>query len=350
MSVNDSQKPFVTVIIPCRDEEKYIAQCLDSVLAQNYPPDRMEILIADGMSTDRTRHILEEYAAKDSRVRWFDNPRKIVSTGLNLLLNHLKGERVVLMGVHAEYDKNFILYSVKYLEEFSMDVVGGVCMTLPGGKTLSAKAIARALSCSFGIGNSLFRTGIKTPTRVDTVPFGCYRRDVFDRFGSFDEELVRSQDYEFNARLAKKGGKILLIPSIISKYYARDSFSKLWRMYYQYGYFKPLTTLKLGRVTAWRHVVPALFVGSFAVFGFASLFHPFFKWLWWAELLVYLTVNFAVSLRLAISGEISMFPYLIIAFGVIHFSYGIGYLNGILDFVFLKKHKKSKILDMTTSR
>ena len=150
---------------------------------------------------------------------------------------------------------------MQLLEQSGADNVGGVCRTLPASDSAMAKAIAVGMSHPLGVGNSHFRIGCRPEDRwVDTVPFGCYRREVFDRIGLFDEELVRNQDDELNLRLIKHGGRILLSPRIVCKYFARDSLAKLWRMYYQYGYFKPLVVRKVGGVMTLRQLLPPLFV------------------------------------------------------------------------------------------
>ena len=342
---------FVSIIIPCRNEEPYIGACLDSILKQTYPKDSMEILIADGMSTDKTRNILKEYEIKYPFIHFFDNPRRIVSTGLNILLRIVKGEVVMRMDAHAVYPENYIEICVKYLFEENVDNVGAVWVTLPGAETPVAKAIAIGLTSRFGVGKASYRIGYKEPRLVDTVPFGCFKRDVFDRIGLFDEELVRNQDDEFNGRLIKNGGKVLLVPGIIIKYYARTSYLKLWRMYFQYGYFKPLTVLKLGKVMTWRQLIPPLFIGSLAVFGILSLFNVLFLDILLFDAGLYMLTNALASVRSCLrGGGILLFPYLFSAFVFIHFGYGLGYFKGILDFVFLKINLKDRVKDMALSR
>ncbi len=171
-----------------------------------------------------------------------------------------RGTVIVRMDAHVEYPRNYLSSLVGLLEQSGADNVGGVVQTLPANDSPIARAIACGMSHPLGVGNSHFRIGAAEDRWVDTVPFGCYRREVFDRIGLFDEELVRNQDDELNLRLIKHGGRILLSPRIVSKYFARDSLPKLWRMYYQYGYFKPLVVRKLGGVMTARQLLPPLFV------------------------------------------------------------------------------------------
>ena len=344
--LNRNMSIFVSVIIPCREEEKYIVNCLDSILAQDYPPESFEILLADGMSTDRTREILMDYARRFPQIRWFENPGKFPPMGLNRLIRLSKGTVIVRMDAHANYPKDYISKCVFYLQERNVDNVGGVWNTLPASSSPSARAIALVMSNGFGVGNAYFRIRtVKEPRLVDTVPFGCLRRDVFDKIGFFDEEMYPNEDDEFNFRLIMNGGKVLLVPEIVSNYYARESLDKLWRMYYQYGYLKPLGVMKIGRVMTWRQLVPALFVSSLVIAGALSFFHPTFWGIFLLECGGYLLANLAVSLVIALSQGIELFPYLIMSFIIMHFGYGIGYLRGILDFVILRQHLKKKMKD-----
>ncbi len=342
--------PFVTIIIPCRNEEAFIGACLDSILGQDYPSEQLEILVADGMSTDHTRTVLQTYSAKDKRVRWFENPKKIVPVGLNILIREAKGEIIIRIDVHSQYNTDYVSQCVKYLLEYGVDNVGGILITKAGDQSLEAEAIAYAVSSRFGIGNADFRTGSKTPKFVDTVPFGCFKREVFDQIGLFDEDLVRNQDDEFNSRIIKNGGKILLVPEIISTYYARSSFTKLWRMYFQYGYFKPLTVIKLGGVMTARQLIPVTFIASLLVLSVLAFCHPLFRALFLVEASLYLSANLLFSLAAAMSKNFWLFPYLMVSFATIHFAYGVGYIKGILDFVLFKRHLKNKVVDMALSR
>ncbi len=249
--------------------------CLDSIIANDYPKDRLEVLVVDGMNEDGTRLVVNDYVLRYEFIRLVDNPKKITPAALNTGIRNAKGKIIMLMGVHATYPANYVSGLVSWLEVSGADCVGEILVTLPGGDSPMAQAIALALAHPFGVGSALFRIGTAKPRWVDTVAFGCYQREVFDRVGLFDEELARNQDDQFNHRLIKRGGRILLIPEIVSYYYARDSLMKLWRMYYQYGYFKPLVVRKIGKVMTAQQLIPTLFilalVGSAAV---APLFWP----------------------------------------------------------------------------
>ncbi|MDP3910739.1 MAG: glycosyltransferase family 2 protein, partial [Gemmatimonadales bacterium] len=249
--------PRVTVILPCRNEARYIGPCLDSILSASYAPERLEVLVVDGMSDDGTRAVVAEYAAAHPRIQLLDNPSRIVPTALNVGIRAAAGDVIARMDAHVVYPPEYLPRLVAALEESGADNVGGCIITLPADGTAVAQAIAIALGHPFGVGNSHFRIGARAARLVDTVPFGCYRRDVFARIGEFDEELVRNQDDEFNHRLVASGGRVLLLPDVVSYYYARGSFRQVARMFYQYGAFKPLVARKVGRIMTLRQLVPA---------------------------------------------------------------------------------------------
>jgi len=331
---------FVSIIIPCRDEEKFICKCLDSIITQDYPKDKIEILVVDGMSTDRTREIIVDYIHKHTFIRLLDNPKKIVPTAMNIGIKNCSGQIIIRIDVHTRYPDNYVSKCIQYSNQYGVDNVGGVWITLPGAETTVAKAIALALSSNFGIGNALFRTGVKEPTYVDTVPFGCYKREVFNKIGLFDEDLIRNQDTEFNLRLKKAGGKILLVPDIVSFYYARETYAKLLKMYLQYGYFRVLTVKKIGKIIGFRQLIPAIFIASLTLNLLLSLFSLTFFALFLFELAFYLFVNIFVSLLISIQKKkLLFFPSLILAFIVIHSAYGYAYLKGIFHFLILKKDR-----------
>jgi glycosyltransferase involved in cell wall biosynthesis len=327
------ERPTVSVIIPCRNEARLLGPCLDSVLASTYPKHRIEILIADGRSDDGTREVIARYASSDPRIRLLDNPERIVSTGLNVAIRAASGEFVVRVDAHAVYPPDYIPHLLAALEETGAANVGGCIITLPGAEDVTARAIAVGMSHPLGVGNSRFRVGTSSPTWVDHVAFGCWRRTIFDQFGLFDEELVRGQDVEFNARLIRGGGRVLLLPDVTATYHARRSFRQVARMFYQYGYFKPLVARKAGRVMTARQLVPPLFVLVLGVTGLLSL--------WWWPAAVGFAVICGCYLTLVLSGAIQAmrrhgFRFgvaLLAVFSLMHFSYGIGYLVGIWDHI-----------------
>lgn len=323
--------PLVTIVVPCRNEERYIVECLDSILACDYPPDRLEVLVVDGMSDDGTRTVLAEYVARNPLVRVLDNPRRITPVALNLAIRAARGEVIVRMDAHVVYPRNYVSRLVAALDEFGADNVGAVLRTLPANQTAMAKAIAIGMSHPFGVGTSYFRIGTDQPRWVDTIAFFCIRRATFDRVGMFDEELIRHQDGEFNARLIRSGGRILLIPDVVSYYYARATLRQVGRMFYQYGYFKPLVAKKLGRFMTVRQLIPPGFVLALVATAVAAL-------LWKPALLLfglvagsYTAVVLGSALQTAIKQGPAVGSALAAVLPVIHVSYGAGFWRRVVE-------------------
>ena len=335
--------PMVSIVIPCRNERNHIGRCLDSILANDYPRHRIEIIVADGMSDDGTRELLAEYAIRHPAIRVVPNPKGIASAALNIGITQATGEVIMRMDAHAEYPPNYISGLVGWLQRTGADNVGSAWITRPASDGPVARAIAIALSHPFGIGNARFRLGTAEPRQVDTVPFGCFRKELFTRIGLFDEDLVRNQDDEFNFRLLKAGGKVLLVPGVVAYYYARPSLRQLARMYYQYGYFKPLVARKTGGIVTLRQLVPPLFVSGLII---AAVFAP---WVAAARALLvlilgtYLAANVACSAAAIFRSGVRVGVVLPAAFTVPHVSYGLGFLRGILDFLILRRPARTPV-------
>jgi len=316
----------LSVICPIYNEEKHIASCLESILQQDFPKEEMEVLLVDGMSTDRTREIVQQYTEQYPFIFLLDNPKRIVPTGLNIGIRVAQGDVIIRLDAHAIYPDNYFSVLVDKLFALNADNVGGLCRTLPAKETPVCEAIAAALSSPFGMGDSHFRIGTNKEMQVDTVPFGCFRREVFDKIGYFDEELIRNQDDEFNGRIIKYGGHIYLIPSIVINYYGRDSIGKVAKMFYQYGLFKPLVNKKLGNPATVRQFFPPLFVVGLIGGLLLSFVHPIFCILYMVVLALYLFLAIYFSVKQF--KNIKKVLLLIATFVTIHVSYGWGYLCG----------------------
>ena len=331
---------FVSVVVPCRNEVGYIAACLDSILSSEYPADRLEILVIDGRSNDGTRAIVESYAARSPGVRLIDNPKGITPVALNQGIRVARGEIVIRMDVHVVYPPEYIPRLVAALQTSGADNVGAVLVTRPASDKPMARAIAVALSHPFGVGNSYFRIGVTAPRWVDTVAFFCCRRSLFDRVGMFDEELVRHQDGEFNARLIGRGGRILLIPDVRSYYYARETLSQVRRMYFQYGYFKPLVARKLGRIMTLRQMVPPLFVVSLIGSALAGIWLPAAAILSAGIAGLYGALIAACSFGAARRHGAKVALALAVVFPVLHVSYGLGFLRRLVELVTMPETRR----------
>jgi glycosyltransferase involved in cell wall biosynthesis len=345
-----SGPPRVSIVVPCRNERRYIADCLDSIRLNDYAADSVEVLVVDGASDDGTRDVLREYAERWPSVQWLDNPTGTTPKALNIGIRAARGDIVMRMDAHCNYPRDYISALVRWLDQSGADNVGGVCRTLPGSNSPTARAIAVALSHPFGVGNSHFRIGTTTPRWVDTVPFGCYRRRVFERIGLFDEELVRNQDDEFNQRLLKNGGRILLVPDVTVDYYARDSIAKVARMYYQYGYFKPLVAKKLGRIGTLRQVIPAAFVLSLIVSILLGIWLALARLLFAGILGVYVMAVLIASMSMIPRTGLRTATLLALIFPVVHLSYAWGSIHGMVRFFFRRLPAHTATSTISVSR
>ena len=247
----------VSIVIPCFNEEKYIGKCLTSIVKQIYPQNLLEVIVVNGNSTDSSVDKIKEFYSQLSNLILLDNPKRITPVGLNIGVKHAKGGVIVILGAHSYIANDFIQNAVNELNQTDADCVGGPITNR--GTTFIGKAIALAMKSSFGVGNSLFRISDKKQY-VDTVAFGAYRKEIFEKIGYFDESLTRNQDFEFNQRIIQSGKKILLTPAIQSFYYCRSSLPKLFKQYFLYGFWKGKVVKKNLSYFKVRYQIPTLFV------------------------------------------------------------------------------------------
>ncbi|MCB9284434.1 MAG: glycosyltransferase family 2 protein [Lewinellaceae bacterium] len=323
--------PLVSVLIPCLNEERFIGKVLQNILDQSYPTERLEVFVIDGGSRDRTRTIVETWSKAHPQIALLDNPDRYVPHALNRGIRAATGDIIFIMGAHASYPRDYIRKLVQGLKATSAQNVGGVCLTEPRSETPKARAIAAVLRHPLGVGNSLFRIGVEKTTEVDTVPFGCYPRAVFDTYGLFDERLLRNQDIEFNKRIYNSGGKILLLPEVQCTYYARDTFQGLWKNNFGNGLWVVRTAFLTRQLSSLslRHFVPMAFVLYLLSAIILSLFG---WWIAWLPFLLYFILTGIAGLRISIrERNFAILPFSRIAFGVLHISYGVGSLWGLLS-------------------
>jgi glycosyltransferase involved in cell wall biosynthesis len=322
--------PFVTIIMPLRNESDLITQSLGAVLAQDYPPDQMEVVIADGMSSDNTRQKIRDLAAHSNiPVRVVDNPSRIVPTGFNTALEQAQGDLIMRVDGHTVIEPDYVRQCVDALERTGADNVGGrmrAVSTTPLGET-----IAQATSSPFGVGGARFHYSDREEW-VDTVYMGAWHRQVFERIGCFDEEFVRNQDDEFNYRLLAQGGRILLSPQIKSRYYNRSNLKALWRQYFQYGMYKVRVMQKHPHQMRPRQFVPPIFVLSVMTTALFAPFSKFGRRLLALVTAAYTAANLLVSLITSRQQGRRLTHLLPIVFGTLHFSYGLGFLVGLWRF------------------
>lgn len=328
----------VSIVIPCLNEKNYILRCLQSIAAQSYPAELISTYVCDGMSDDGTRELIRDFSKAHPQFTLLDNIRKTTPFALNLGIRASAAEIVIILGAHSELDPGFVGKSV---ESFEIDpavmCTGGVLENVYENET--SRMIGAAMSSSFGVGNAHFRTGNKSGF-VDTVAFGAYKREIFDKVGLFDEELIRNQDDEFNFRITNAGYKIYLNHEIRCRYFVRASFRKLYRQYYQYGYWKVFVNKKHKTITTVRQLIPMCFV-LYLILLVLSVFtcKPVFLAMSTFGVL-YLLLALVFAARSASSfGAIFGIAF---TFFILHFSYGLGYLKGIFDFFILGKAIKKQ--------
>ncbi len=321
--------PLVSAVVAMRNEERFIGKCLTSLAEQDYPAEYLEVLVVDGRSTDRSREIVSAFRARMPNLRLLDNERKVAPVAFNIGIRNAQGDIVAIIGAHCYLASDYVSRCVEYLSATGAECVGGPVESI--GETPVAKAIAMAIGSPFGVGDALFRYS-QREQYVDTLAFGAYRRDVFDRVGFFDEELVGNEDDEFNYRLRSHGGKLFLTPAIKAFYYVRASLSALWKQYFRYGFGKVRVVWKHPRLVRLRHLIPALFVASLMLGGLLSIFSPPFGLLLGFILGSYLVLSFFFSLRIASRKGWKYLPYLPLAFACLHVAYGAGFLLGLAYF------------------
>jgi GT2 family glycosyltransferase len=324
--------PLLTVVVLCRAERTHIGFCLGSLLANDYPKDRLEILVVDGMSNDGTRDIIQTYICRYPLIRLLDNPKLITPVAMNIGVRNARGEVIAIVGAHSTYDECYLSECVKHLVEYGADQVGAVAQYIPREKTLVGRAIVSVLTHPFGAGTNVgYKLGAKEPKWVDTVSSGCYHRDVFDRIGLFNEELIHSQDIEFNLRLRRAGGKILLVPTAVIRYYARSDLKSFWKHNFRNGVWVILPFLYSQIIpVSLRHLVPLVFVTSLlGAILLGLLAKPFF----WLSLVIigsYILASLIGSFQIAWRER--DIRYLIVTsfiFGMLHIGYGLGSLWGV---------------------
>jgi glycosyltransferase involved in cell wall biosynthesis len=317
----------VSIIIPIYSEEKYIAKCLDSIIESDYEKNEMEVLLVDGGSDDKTIEIIKEYQKKYSFFKLLNNPKKIAPIAMNIGIKESRGEYIFIISAHAEYPKNYFSSLVEYCKKLNADCVGPTLITDVKNKNSISNAIKNVLSDRLGVG-SAFRSGVKEIKEVDTVPFGCYKREIFDKVGFYDERLVRNQDIELNKRIKKAGGKIYLIPEIKCTYFARETYKDLAKNNFNNGLWNILTAYYTNSLNSlsFRHFVPLLFVLSLIFTFLLGFFNKIFFYLF---LMIFLSYLIIISIRSFQIKNYTTFFHQLLAFLVLHFSYGIGSLVGI---------------------
>lgn len=338
--------PILSVIVPVRNEKGYLRATMESILA-DAPAGGMEVILVDGMSDDGTAEEARALAAEDPRIKVMDNPSRFVPQAMNLGLAAATAPYIGRIDGHCLVVPGYFEGCLARLREGAWDCVGGAWTN--EGRTPAGRAVAAATSSPIGVGSSRHKTGAGGECEVDTLSFGIYRREVFDRIGTFDEAFVRNQDDELNLRLTRAGGRILLVPSLRIRYFVRDSIRMLGRQYYQYGYWKWRVFRKHGRFASMRHVAPSGFLMALAASAVASIFTAAGKIAFSLLAIPYLAVIAAESLRLG-SKRDAPAPKVALALMTLHFSYGYGLLRALVDAVVRRDGGAARAAPTTSSR
>jgi len=330
----------LSIIIPCRNEEKYIAACLDSVINTDYPKDYLEVFVIDGQSSDTTRKIVEEYTKNFSFIHLMINKNKTVPYAMNMGIKESSGEYIIRLDAHGVFPNDYFSKLISWSKKLNADNIGAIWITDVNNKNPKTNAIKTVLSSKFGVEDSFFRIGgIEQATEVDTVPFGCYKKDVFTKIGFYNHRLTRNQDIELNKRLKKNGGRIFLLPDLFSTYYARETFWGIANNNFGTGLWNILTVYITRRVTSLslRHFIPLLFLLSLILPLISMIWIPSLGYIALSSFALYALTLLIVSLKVIDKG--TSIYYIGMAFLVLHFSYGFGSFLGIFRIdLFVKRH------------
>ena len=323
----------LSIIIPCRNEGEFIGKCVDSVLANDFPKEDLEILVVDGMSEDGTREIVTQYTQRYPFIRLIDNPHRVTPCALNIGIAASRGEIVMRIDAHAVYSAEYVRRCVESLSLYDADNVGGIRRSIPRDDSLRGKAIAECMSHRFGVGGSRYRyVNLTEPEAVDVVPFFCCRKEKLLEMGGFNERLRRMEDMDFNNRLRRAGGKMLLVPGATCFYYQRTDWSSFLKRAFVDGIWNVFGCAHTSHFPVRpRHLVPLAFVSGVVAAALAGVFVPAARWLLLAILGSYLVADLAASIDLARRAGDGRYAFMApLVFAAFHSMYGLGSLWGCL--------------------
>ena len=318
--------PRVTIAMPAYNEEKYIEACIASVQAQDYPKDLIEILVADGRSTDRTREILAQLSAVDPRIKVIDNPERLQAAGLGQIVKQAQGDVIVRMDVHAEYAPDYVRKCVETLERTGADNVGGAQRAK--AKSVFQRALCAALTSPLGVGGAKYRSP-DAEGFVDTVFLGAFRRKVFETVGLWDPAAITNEDAELNQRILDNGGQVYLSRDIVVHYFPRDNFKALAKQYYKYGRGRARTLLKLGTFPTLRPLLPFLMTTGAATLIAIPPLWPVAA----AAFTTYALATGAEAVRVGRKLGASAVPLVWAMFPVLHLAHGSGFAAGLARYL-----------------
>ena len=325
-------KPKISVVIPCYNEEDTITLLLEALYQQTFPKEFLEILIIDGVSSDNTINQIKWFTRNhsDLNIKVISNPERIIPVALNKGIQASTGELIIRLDAHSQPYPDYIERCVLDIQNIRADNVGGIWEIKPGNDNWVGKGIARASSHPLGVGDARYRVGGEAQY-VETVPFGCFNKKLFEKVGFFDEKLLTNEDYEFNNRILKSGGKIWFDPTIKSIYYSRKTFRELANQYWRYGYWKGKMILKNPATLRWRQVIPPLFVLSLLLWLVLSFFDHNFLILLTLEITLYLLALLVIAAIEAIKNHDSSYSFgMPIAMIIMHVCWGTSFVWSLI--------------------
>jgi glycosyltransferase involved in cell wall biosynthesis len=330
-----TDQPFVSVIVPCYNEQATIHKLLEALRLQTYPLERMEVVISDGLSTDNTRAAIESFGSDhpEMTVRVVENRARSIPSGVNQAIRESRGGVFIRLDAHSMPIPEYVERCVAAHQNGRGDNVGGVWDIQPGANTWIADSISHAAAHPLGVGDAMYRLNAK-PGAVDTVPFGSFRRELIERIGAFDETLLSNEDYEFNTRVRESGGVVWLDPSIRSVYFSRATLSKLAAQYWRYGYWKLKMLKRYPHTLRWRQALPPAFVFILASLIVLSLWFGIARLLLFMQVTAYFAALTMASMLLAIRKKKGYLTWgLPLSIATMHICWGAGFLwSGIVSF------------------
>jgi glycosyltransferase involved in cell wall biosynthesis len=336
--------PHVSIIVPCYNERETIGILLEAIAGQEYPLQDMEVVIADGRSTDGTLKVIDAFAFshRELDIRVVDNPDRSIPAGLNRALQAARGEIILRLDAHSKPDADYVSRTLEVLRRTEAANVGGRWRIKPSADTAIARGIARAVAHPIGAGGARYRTNGEAGP-VETVPFGAFPRTWIERVGYFNEDLLSNEDYEYNVRLRQAGGLVWFDPTIRTDYYARPTLGALARQYFRYGFWKARMLLRYPTSIHWRQVLPALFTLTTFILLFASLFWTWARPLLAVELGLYITICLAAGILEAVRGsDWALAPGVVFALWTSHFAWGIAFFWGLFTAVAEREERGSR--------
>jgi succinoglycan biosynthesis protein ExoA len=322
----------VSVIVPCYNEEARIQTLLEAIYGQSYPISQIEVVIADGLSTDGTRAVIADFKSShtDLEIRVVDNTRRVIPSGLNRAIEAAGGIYIVRLDAHSIPCADYIQNCIQGLKDGRGDNIGGVWKIQPGAATWIAKSIASAVAHPIGAGDARYRIG-GVAQEVDTVPFGAFKKDLIQRIGMYDETLLSNEDYELNVRLRQSGGRVWMDPTISSIYFSRSTLWELARQYWRYGYWKAQMVRRYPETLRLRQIIPPAFVLSLLGLSVISLIWDLARWLLAIIVILYIIIIFGIGIQMSLKHN--SFSYAIgvpLATATIHLSWGTAFLWGLM--------------------